>query len=636
MCGICGIYIFNNDLKTIQEADLITIRDSMKHRGPDDEGAVILKNGKLGLGHRRLSIIDLSPMGKQPMTNEDGTIWIVFNGEIYNFRRLREKLIANGHEFKSNSDTEVIIHLYEEKGINCVFDLEGEFAFAIYDGIKNKLWLVRDRIGIKPLYYYLSEKKIVFASEIKAILTDTSIPRAVNEDALYHYLSFLTTPAPDTLFQGIKKIPGGFYLEVSSDGTDNLQRYYDVLDHVDQKIGLSEEIIIEKLNSELRKTISDYKLSDVPVGVFLSGGLDSSINTILFSENEKNQIKTFTIGYQGENKSYANEFEYAQIVANLIKSEHHEKAISEEELLNFLPKMIYHQDEPIADPVCVPVYFVSKLARESGIAVCHVGEGSDELFWGYPKWKLAIFLEDLNKITPSFIKKCGLCLLKLFGKTRGLPYEGLRRGLSGSPIFWGGAEAFTEKEKKYLLSERLREKFKNFSSYQIIEPIWDNFQKKSWEKSSLNWMTYLDLNIRLPELLLMRVDKMSMSVSLEARVPFLSQNIVELAMSIPTSIKMRDYELKYVLKRAFGNILPKNIVNRKKQGFGVPIFEWFLENLGNFAQQKILDFMDRTDFFDDKEIHLLLESKNANKIWYILNFVLWYEYWIERRPIKIK
>lgn len=635
MCGICGIYIFDNDSKTIQETDLLAIRDSMTHRGPDDEGSVILKKGKLGFGHRRLSIIDLSFKGRQPMTNENGTIWIVFNGEIYNFNVLRDQLLAHGHKFKSNSDTEVIIHLFEDKGINCIDELEGEFAFAIFDGNNNKLWLVRDRIGIKPLYYYYSEKRIVFASEIKAILTDTSIPRAVNEEALYHYLSFLTTPAPQTLFQGIQKIPGGCYLEISSDGTHNLQRYWDLLDHVIPQNGVSEDIISTTLNAELRKTIADYKLSDVPVGVFLSGGLDSSINAILFSENEKSKIKTFTIGYQGDNQSYVNEFEYAKIVADLIRSEHHEKAISEEELMNFLPKMIYYQDEPIADPVCVPVYFVSKLARESGVIVCQVGEGSDELFWGYPKWKLAIFLEGLNTITPSFIKKCGLILLKMLGKTRGLPYEGLRRGLTGGPLFWGGAEAFTEQEKKYLLSERLRQKYRDYSSYQIIEPIWNNFQNKSWEKSSLNWMTYLDINLRLPELLLMRVDKMSMSVSLEARVPFLSQNIVELAMSIPTSIKMKNYELKYILKRAFSKEIPQKILRRKKQGFGVPMYDWFLQNLGDFARQKILDFTGRTDYFDKKEIQFLLNEGNANKIWYILNFVLWYECWIEKQSIEI-
>jgi asparagine synthase (glutamine-hydrolysing) len=635
MCGICGVYNFDNNPETIQETDLLAIRDAMIHRGPDDAGSIILKNRKLGFGHRRLSIIDLSPKGKQPMTNENGTIWIVFNGEIYNFKVLREKLILNGHVFKSNSDTEVIIHLFEDKGIKCIDELEGEFAFAIFDGNKNKLWLVRDRIGVKPIYYYFSEKRIVFASEIKAILTDNSIPRAVNEEALYHYLSFLTTPAPQTLFQGIQKIPGGFYLEILSDGTHNLQRYWDVLDNVNPKNGVSEENISATLNSELRKTISDYKLSDVPVGVFLSGGLDSSINAILFSEKEKNKIKTFTIGYQGDNKSYVNEFEYAKIVADLIQSEHHEKAISEEELMNFLPKMIYYQDEPIADPVCVPVYFVSKLARESGIVVCQVGEGSDELFWGYPKWKLAIFLEKLNKITPNFIKKSGLNLLKLLGKTRGLPYEGLSRGLNGSPLFWGGAEAFTEQEKKYLLSERLRQKFSDYSSYQIIEPIWNNFQNKSWEKTSLNWMTYLDINLRLPELLLMRVDKMSMSVSLEARVPFLSRNIVEFAMSIPTSLKMKNNDLKYILKRAFNNEIPPKIIQRKKQGFGVPIYDWILQNLGDFAQQKIIDFTDRTDYFDKKEIQFILNERNANKIWYILNFVLWYECWIEKNSVEI-
>ncbi len=626
MCGICGILNLN-DGDEISEELLISMRDTMIHRGPDDAGLYISKNGRIGLGHRRLSIIDLSPRARQPMSNEDKTIWIVFNGEIYNYKSLQKQLKEKGHTFKSDSDTEVIIHLYEEKGIDCVHNLEGMFAFAIWDEKEEKLFLVRDRIGIKPLYYTQINNKFLFASEIKALLADPDVPRRVNETAFYHYLSFLTTPAPDTLFEGIKKLPGGCWLQVSVDGQIKEDRYWDVLDHTRPLMGVSEEEISRMVLSELRRAVQYRKVSDVPVGVFLSGGIDSSTNAALFSEGESEQVKTFSIGYQGEYKSYSNEFQYARKMAEFVGAEHHERALSLDDLLDFIPHMVYYQDEPIADPVCVPVYYVSKLARDNGVIVCQVGEGSDELFWGYPSWKRALQLEKLNKYVPKIFKKMSLILLKLLGKDKTMLYEWVRRGAYGEPIFWGGAEAFTEEEKKRILSPRLREKFKDYSSYEAIRPIREHFEAKAWEKTPLSWMTYLDLNLRLPELLLMRVDKMSMATSLEARVPFLDHKFVELAMSIPEKIKTKNGTLKYILKKTVRGLIPDELIDRKKQGFGVPVYEWSFDRLGEEVGKELMDFCNKTDFLDKQAVKELIDRKSP-RVWYLLNFAPWWREYI--------
>lgn len=626
MCGICGVVDFNNGLS---KNELIKMRDTMIHRGPDGAGIYISKDKKVGLGHRRLNIIDLSEKAAQPMSNEDNKIWITFNGEIYNYKHLRNELINKGHKFKSESDTEVIIHLYEEKGIECINDLRGMFAFALWDSKKEELFLVRDRIGIKPLYYTYQNNKLFFASEIKAILSFPEIPREVNEKAFYNYLSFLTTPAPDTLFEGIKKLPGGSFLKLDNNGNLISESYWDVFDNI-SPFSDNEDYIATELLNELSESVQIHKISDVPIGVFLSGGIDSSLNAVLFSKGEKYPVKTFSIGYSGNNKTYQNEFEFARIISEFINSEHHELEIDVDDLINFLEQMIYHQDEPIADPVCVPLYYVSKLARDNGVVVCQVGEGSDELFFGYEEWKEILKSERYLKLLPKFSKEIILKILEHMDMDYGTVYERIRRSKSNQMLFWGGAEAFPEREKNRILSPRLRKKFENYSSYEVIDDILINFRQKTCEESSVNWMSYLDLNFRLPELLLMRVDKMSMAVSLETRVPFLDHKFVEISMSIPESIKIHNNELKYILKKAIKGVLPDKIIHRKKQGFGVPIYEWFYTKLRKESEEKIMDFCKKTDYFEEIAIKKLFQRNDAIKIWYLFNFVIWYEYWIEK------
>lgn len=630
MCGIIGALAFKNSAFIITEPYIIRMRDTMIHRGPDSAGIWIAEDHRVGLGHRRLSIIDLSESANQPMSNEDSSIWIVFNGEIYNHAEIRPKLERLGHKFKTDhSDTEVIIHAYEQWGIDCVHKFRGMFAIALWDAKAGELWLIRDRIGIKPLYYSIHHGRIVFASEIKALLLDPDQKRAVHEEAFYHYLSFLTTPAPQTLFDGIKKLPCGTWLRVKEDGQIKEHKYWDVWDHTKPLVNTSEDEISEMLLSELRTSVKLRKVSDVPVGVFLSGGIDSSTNAALFSEGENRPIKTFTIGYKGNYKSYQNEMNYARRMAQEVGAEYHELLLTIDDLIEFLPQMVHLQDEPIADPVCVPVYYVSKLARDNGVTVCQVGEGADELFWGYPEWKTKLQLQRYNDLpVPRVFKKFGLAALRLFGRDQSVYYEWLRRGSLGVPVFWGGAEAFTEAQKKCLLSQRLRKQFVNLTSWDVLNPIRQRFEDKAWEKSHLNWMTYLDLNLRLPELLLMRIDKMSMGVSLEGRVPFLDHKFVELAMSIPESIKTKSGTLKYFLKKTVRGLIPDELIDRKKQGFGVPVYEWFFDKLGEKTRNELNDFCNITDFLNKAEVIRLIDQGNGQQVWYLLNFALWWKTYI--------
>jgi asparagine synthase (glutamine-hydrolysing) len=601
----------------------------MSHRGPDGAGSFVSQDGKLGLGHRRLSIIDLSPSAGQPMASGDGSIQLVFNGEIYNHAEIRKELqqLSSRPWQTDHSDTEVIIHAYQQWGIACIERFRGMFGFALWDGNSRDLWLVRDRLGVKPVYYSVFNDHISFASEIKALLMDPTQKRAVDTQSLYHYLSFLATPAPDTLFEGIKKLAAGCYIRVSENGHMEERRYWDVWDHA-KRIDANEDDIAQMVLDELRTAVKYRKVSDVPVGVFLSGGIDSSTNTALFSEGG-DTVKTFSIGYAGDNKSYRNELEYARKMAQMVGAGHFERLLTVEDMIEFLPEMVRLQDEPIADPVCVPVYYVSKLARENGVTVCQVGEGADELFWGYPFWKKQLMIQNLASLpVPKWMQRAALPVIASYWGADSMPYEVARRSSAGIPTFWSGAESFTEAEKNRLLSPKYRKQFSGYTSYEAIRPIRERFEAKAWEPSHLNWMSTIDLNLRLPELLLMRVDKMSMGVGLEGRVPFLDHKFVELAMSIPSAMKTKDGVSKYLLKKAVRGVIPDELIDRRKQGFSVPMEEWFFERLGDTTRKELMEFCDQTDYFDRAEVLKLIDSRKGSKVWYLLNFALWWKHYI--------
>jgi asparagine synthase (glutamine-hydrolysing) len=630
MCGIAGVVVFDHGHFRVSDSYLTDMTDAMAHRGPDGAGNWRSSDGRVGLGHRRLSIIDLSHAADQPMSNHDGSVQLILNGEIYNHAEIRTELERLGRfRWKTDhSDTEVIVHAFEQWGIDCVEKFRGMFAIAIWDANRRELWLIRDRIGVKPLYYSVHHGRITFASEIKALLQDPEQERAVDEQGFYHFLSFLTTPAPNTLFRGIHKLPGGTWLRVRDDGRIEERRYWDVLDHTESLEGCSDDEIAERIREELRRAVQLRKVSDVPVGVFLSGGIDSSVNAALFAEDSSGAVQTFSIGYDGEYKSYPSELRYARQMAQTIGADHHERILTQQDLIDFLPEMVRLQDEPIADPVCVPVYYVSKLARDNGVIVCQVGEGSDELFCGYPEWRLSWRLQQYGNLpVPGALKKAGLKGLELLGFGDDRPYEFLRRNTAHIPIFWGGAEAFTETHKRRLLSGRLRGQLDGLTSWDALLPIRERFLQKAWERSDLAWMTYLDLNLRLPELLLMRVDKMSMGVGLEARVPFLDHKFVELAMSIPEAVKLRGGALKYILKKSVRGLIPDELIDRKKQGFGVPVHEWFADRLGDFMRQELRSFCHETDFLDPEEVMRVVQHDHKRS-WYLLNFALWWKQYV--------
>jgi asparagine synthase (glutamine-hydrolysing) len=569
------------------------------------------------------------------MSDSEGKIWIVYNGEVYNFLELKKDL-EKKYSFRSRTDTEVLIYLYKEYGKDMVHKLRGMFAFAIWDENKKELWLVRDRIGIKPLYYTFVGGKFIFASEIKAILKDPSVKREVNEEGFYHYLSFLTTPPPQTLFQGIYKIPAGHMLIVNAEGSYKLNEYWDVFDNVTPLYEKDEEFYTKRLLELFRESVKLRMVSDVPIGVFLSGGIDSSTNTALFSEFT-NDVKTFSIGYR-EVEKY-NEFKYARKVANIFNTKHHEVIIDVDDLIDFTKELVYYQDEPIADPVCVPVYYVAKLAKDSGVTVCQVGEGADELFCGYPSWikflrlnrALDLFSQlPLMNFSKPVIFKGAAFLSRPLNLSTSRYLEILRRWTENETIFWGGAEAYTEARKSKILSKDFKKRHENLSSFGVIQKYWRRFLERSPSLDYLSWMTYLDLRIRLPELLLMRVDKMTMAVSLEARVPFLDHKLIEWVMGIPYRIKVNGYLTKYIFKKTARQILPEDIVYRKKQGFSVPLLEWFRGEYGAFACEKILRFVKSEGFFDESGIREIINKRNGFLIWYVLNFVLWYERWISK------
>jgi len=631
MCGIVGTIHFNGSREVVSEALLLKMRDSLIHRGPDGAGIWLSKDGKTGLAHRRLSIIDPSASAAQPMRNETDTVVISFNGEIYNHGEIRAELLSRGRKtwFTDHSDTEVVLRAYEEWGIDCITRFRGMFAIAVWDQNERALWLVRDRSGIKPLYFSLQADRLLFASEIKAILIDPSVSREINERSFFDYLSFLCVPAPDTLFKSIKKVPNGHVLRISADGSVVDRRYWDVLDHVEDLSSTSDEDIRERLLWELRDSIVCHKESDVPVGVFLSGGIDSSTNAALFSEGETERIKTFSIGYEGDYTSYKNELGYAKSVAARFGAAYHEKLLTADDAVGFLPDMVALQDEPIGDPVCMPLYFVSKLARDNGVVVCQVGEGADELFWGYPLWKKSLELQRLGNLPAPRALKVGVKrLVESFGDENGWAVEYLQRNLQDRPVFWGGAEVMTHRQKLEVLSPRMRRRYCSESSWDVIRPFRDRFESKTRTRHPLDWMAYLDLNFRLPELLLMRVDKMSMGVSLETRVPFLDHRFVQFAMSIPPTLKTRGGVLKGTLKSAVRGLIPDEVIDRRKQGFGAPISDWLTGSLGEEARRTLKEFCRETDLLDWSAVERLLNSNRRESAWHLFNAALWWQCYI--------
>ncbi|MFQ5481328.1 MAG: asparagine synthase (glutamine-hydrolyzing) [Nitrospinaceae bacterium] len=635
MSGLTGALSFDNSRFTVTPEYIARMRETMVHRGPDGAGAWISPDRRVGLGHRRLAIIDLTETAQQPMASQDGTLRLVYNGEIYNHAELKRELESLGRTrwLTDHSDTEVLLQAYAQWGIDALQKLRGMFAFALWDARSRVLWLARDRVGIKPLYYSVHHGRITFGSEIKALLADPDQPKAVNEEAFYHYLSFLATPSPHTLFEGIKKLPPGHWLRVQPNGSLHLERYWDVYAHTNPVQDMTEADLGPLILNELETSVRLCKASDVPVGVFLSGDIGSSANAALFADGEDPPIQTFSIGYSGRHRGYHDEMHGVRQMANQVGARHHERLLNAEDLLTSLPGMVHLQDEPAADPLCAPVYYAAQLAREHGVPVCQVSDGADELFWGHPGWKTALQLESINSWpVPGEFKRLALAGLRVSGRDGNFSYERLRRGALGLPMFWGGAEAFPEAMKPSLLSPRLKKKFRGFTSWEALRPLRQRFLETTWDPSPLNWMTYLDLHFRLPELILMRLDKMSMGVSLEARAPFLDHKFVELALSLPQEIKTKNGELMYLLKLAVRGLIPDKLIDRKKQDAGVPAAVWSMGKLGDTTRRELEYFCRETDFLNPRTVFDLLDRPSGGQAWHLLNLALWWRRTIAGAP----
>jgi asparagine synthase (glutamine-hydrolysing) len=645
MCGICGVWEYGAAEGRVRLELVERMRDRVTHRGPDDAGAVVLDGGRLGLGFRRLSIIDLSRAGNQPMRGCEGAgVWLVFNGEIYNHATLREGLERRGHVYASRTDSETIIHLYEERGLDFVGEIEGDFAIALWDSARERLVLARDRVGVKPLYHHLSDGRLVFGSEIKSILAHPSVAAEVDEESLYHYLSFLTTPAPRTLFRGVGKVPAGHMLVFGRGGTVETVRYWDALPpaaDVNGARAVREEEYRAEILRLLRESIKKRMMADVPFGVFLSGGVDSSANVALMAEQMSRPVETFTVAYKDHDE--LNELDTARETAERFGTNHHEILIGERDMLDFLPGLVFHQDEPLADPVCVPLYYVSKLARETGTVVVQVGEGSDELFSGYDKYvKYLRLYENFGRHAeraPRLARRAASAVARpLVGRaTRNAEAAELVRRLGADEaLFWGAAVVFDETLKAELVSPEWRASRGGLSSYDVVREDLERVARERPASDFLARMTYLELKLRLPELLLMRVDKLTMAASVEARVPFLDHHLVEYAMGVPRALKVEGKSGKHVLKRALEEVMPRDVLYRRKRGFGAPVERWFRGDAARELEARVMDStLRRRGFFDYAFVARLFDEHRRGTrdrgfhLWALLNLSLWYERWIE-------
>jgi asparagine synthase (glutamine-hydrolysing) len=640
MCGICGVLAFNDSF-ICDERVIVAMRDTMTHRGPDDAGAWRSPTGRVALGHRRLSIVDVSHSGHQPMSNEDGSVWVVFNGEIYNHDDLRPGLEARGHRYRSRCDTETIVHLYEEEGPRCVEQLDGMFALAVWDERRGELLLARDRLGKKPLYWTRTPAGLAFASEIKALLRHPAVSPDLDVAAFHDYLTFVCTPAPSTMFAGISKLSPAERVTVSRDGNSHSEIYWTPISaQASAALADGEEgELSERLLELLRASVAKRMMSDVPFGVFLSGGVDSSTNVALMSELMTEPVRTFSVAFH-EHERY-NELEYARQIAQRFHTDHHEVLIDAGDLVSFLPEMVHHQDEPIADWVCVPLYYVSKLARESGTIVVQVGEGSDEIFHGYQNYIDAVtrrrrYWEPFQRAPAALrnlIASTGLELSRHTGRGA-LHAQYIADAAAGQLPFWGGAICYTGELKRQILAGNGNRP----DAYRVVRALWEEAEREDPGSDLLQKMSYLELKQRLAELLLMRVDKMTMATSVEARVPFLDRELVEFALALPMDMKVRGGVGKWLLKRAVDGLLPSNIVHRKKQGFGAPVAEWFRGDLGTRAQREIRESsLAERGLLDYARIDQLWAEHRDGRIdwsfqlWNLYNVSAWHDHWVAGR-----
>jgi asparagine synthase (glutamine-hydrolysing) len=624
MCGICGI--FNLDGQTVDKELLQRMNNTLVHRGPDGEGYFVQSN--IGLGHRRLSIIDIEG-GKQPMGNEDDSIQVVFNGEIYNFLELKKDLEAKGYRFRTRSDTETIIYGYEEWGEDIIQKLRGMFAIALWDSRNQKLLLIRDRIGKKPVYYYLGKDHISFASEIKALLMDKSIPKEIDPIALDSYLSFGYVPSPLSIFKAIRKLPPA-HVAVYRPGDFRVRQYWD-LDMGNEAFPKPEKEVLEELKSLFDEAVRLRLISDVPLGAFLSGGVDSSaVVASMAGLIGKEPVKTATIGFS--DKSF-DEIEYARIVAKLYQTDHTEFVVNPD-ALKVLEDIVWHLDEPFADASAIPTYYVSKMARRK-VTVALSGDGGDETFAGYINRYYMNRLEDsIRRKLPGFLKQNILGPMgEIYPKADFLPRPfRLKRFLSNlshtfeQAYFRDMSFYFLPEMKEKLYRSEFKSAIKDINAFDILR---DHF-KVNQNPDITSRVQYVDIKTYLPEDILIKVDRMSMAHSLEVRAPILDHKLIEYVGSLPSTLKLKGKESKYIFKKMLEDRLPKNILYRKKQGFSIPLASWLRNELKGFVEETLfLSQNGLSSFFNLKYIedlwrkHLSGRQNYAYPLWGVMMFSLW-------------
>ncbi|MHC4644444.1 MAG: asparagine synthase (glutamine-hydrolyzing) [Planctomycetota bacterium] len=611
MCGIAGIVNFTGDrLDRRVVEDMIT---QLRHRGPDGRG--IYQDKHVVLGHTRLSIIDVEGSA-QPLSNEDGMVWVVFNGEIYNYQELRKKLTGIGHRFRTNGDTETLVHLYEEYGERMTDYLQGMFAFGIWDKKKQSLLMMRDRMGIKPLYYCRKGNNLLFASEPKAFFCHPEINARPNTEGIWHYLTYRSAPAPTTLFDGIFKIKPGHMLTVTDKSTME-KCYWDIplMPERTKKAGRKSdpESVTSQVEALIRTSVERRLISDVPLGSFLSGGVDSSLIVALMSKLTNAPVKTYSVGF---NDFPDSELRYARMVAKQYETDHHELVLEEDCFADYLEELTWVRDAPLSEPADVPLHLLAKMARRD-VKVLLSGEGSDELFAGYPKYAYDRFSPMVNLLPKRFIQRTGRMLPAKFRRVEVALRSLCEKDHAERWAQW--FSPFTKKEKLSLVT---------FSN------SWDNPTKQYVECAHschlLDRMLYTDCKLWLPDNLLDRGDRMTMGASVEGRVPFLDHELVELAFSLPIDSKVRGFTGKWQVKQIASKYLPKEIVNRRKVGFSVPLNQWFRGNLRDLCYDRICQnnglvgqFLARRDLQKILDDHCSYRKDNALKIWTLLGLSIW-------------
>ncbi len=636
MCGICGVVTKGENRVT--SALLEHMRDTMAHRGPDDAGEIVLDDGRVGLGHRRLSIVDLSPAGHQPMANEDGTVWISYNGEVYNHAEIRGELRSRGHVFRSQSDTEVLVHLFEERGADMVHELRGMFALAIWDNNRKTLLLVRDRLGIKPLYYAETPSGLVFASEIKALFASAMIRPSMDESRLPEYLNYGRVLPPHTLFQGVSKLEPGHSLEYGPDGVARISRYWDVFYGVDRTgpAAWTDEELVLRLEDCLRESVRMRLMSDVPVGVFLSAGVDSSTIAALIAESKEVPLKTFTVGFEGS--TVHNEVDEARSIARLLGADHYDITVGAADAKQFFPAYLDFMEEPGSNPIWMAIYFVSRLARENGVIVALSGDGGDELLVGYDKWMKMLRLHRYGWGTftrlPNPIRRAAVAAGRSAAHGR-VAADVLRAAAAGEELYQGGT-AFKRDEVAHLVRADLLEGAAGHSAYGPVAEHRERFRQCAPDPGDYaDWMTYLSLKSGLLEDYLMRLDKMGMAASVEGRVPLLDHEFLRLAMSIPGTRKYAGWQRKRLLKDVARHLLPSEVVDAPKRGFNAPVEAWIAGDFADMLSDEVSSFANRTGVLTQGgarqlEHDLRVGAGEAAGRWGLLSLALWYEHWVAR------